>query len=440
MKEAIFLSLRVANSASAILIGFLATFLLVRRLGVDGYASYVIVGAIGIYLSAADIGISRVVYAKLREAFIRGGVAEERAPVAGALRVYTAITIIAVLVFAVTAFATSRVSDASAQTLFFIYVALNFPWILLRYIAWAVEEHVRFDLIDVARRALQICVFLLALTTTDLRIVFALLDLIWLGALILSGWLISRRLCAVAREGCSDSNDDGKSGWWWSIGAFWRRYASMLQGSAAFSLIEFAIYNFPYLFIPILYGKGAPLVAFDLFYKLFRAGVTGNQIASTALLPSQTRAFHEGDVAGVRRWTLCAIALSLIAVSPLILTLAVIGDTVFEFLLSGASVVGTAGLVAVIVAILANSFQNAAGSLLVHAGMVSQGLHISYITLAIMAALGAVTALAGFGFEHFILAYAIAYSLSAAAWTALASRAMRQHFANIPSATTGELP
>lgn len=422
-----YLGLRTANSGATVAAGFLTTFLLVRRLGVDGYSSFVITTAVGIYLSATDAGISRTVYARLREAFLRGEVAEERVRVAGAVLLYAAVTLAALTVFTGVQFATAHPDQATTQSLYFVFVALNLPWMLLRYIGWAVDEHLRFDAIDLVRRLAQIGVFFLALTSLDLRLVFALLDLVWLAGFLGGAAVVARRLGSLL---------PGAAGVRRALAGFWGSYAAMLRFSVVFSLIEFAIYNFPYVLIPLAYGKGAPLVAFDLFYKLFRAGVTGNQIASTTVLPRQTRAFHVGDATGVMRWTRGAIALSVAAVSPLAIGLLLFGPQVLNLLLSGASVIGWTGIAAVVIATYANSFQNAAGSLLVHIGLIRQGVAISYAVLAIMAALALAAALGLFDVERFILAYATAYALGSAAWAVLAARAIERHFAATPRGET----
>lgn len=424
----LYLALRAGNSGATVLAGFLTTFLLVRRLGVDGYAAYVITTAVGIYLSATDAGISRTVYAKLRQAFLGGNLNEERVRVAGALLLYGVVTTVALLIFVAVQFTTGQAADEAAQSLYFFYVALNLPWMLLRYIAWAIDKHVWFDSIDLVRRCAQIAIFFLALTALDLWTVFALLDLVWIVGFAAGLMIVKRRLGSQSQIASARQ----------SIAQFWAGYGTMVRSSAAFSLIEFAIYNFPFFLIPLVYGKGMALVAFDLFYKLFRAGVVGNQIASTTVLPRQTRAFHAHDAAGVRRWTQSAVLLSIVAVSPLALGLLILGHQALHLLLSGASVIGATGIAAVVIAVYSNSFQNAAGSLLIHVGLIRQGVHISYTILAIMALLSVVAGMGLLSVEHFILAYALAYALGSAAWTALAARAIGKHFAVHEPALSGE--
>ena len=207
-----------------------------------------------------------------------------------------------------------------------------------------------------------------------------------------------------------------------AVRRFAGRYAGDARPSLAFSLLEFAIYNFPYLFIPALYGRGAPLVTFDLFYKFFRAGVTANSIASTAFLPRQTQAWHGGDLRAVMRWTLLVLGASLVLVTPLALVLTLGGETLLPILLSGANIVGGLTLAAVVVGLYANALQNTAGSLLMHVGMIREGVGVTYVMVALMAALAIAFWLRPMTVERFILAYAITYALGAAAWAAMTWR------------------
>jgi O-antigen/teichoic acid export membrane protein len=427
MEGWLYVILRAGNSAATVLAGFLTTYVLVRRLGVDGYSNYVVTTAVGIYLSATDAGISRTVYAKLRQAFLAGNTASEAVRIRGAVILYGMITLSAVTIFGIVQSIVAPAGGATSQCLYFIYVALNLSWMLLRYVAWAIDRHLSFDSIDLTRRTVQIAVLLVALLHVDLRIVFLLLDVVWVISFAAGSLVIRRRLHDAMRI------DHPRL----AIAEFWAGYSSLLRSSAVFSLIEFAIYNFPFFLIPEIYGKGAPLVAFDLFYKLFRAGVTGNQIASTSMLPRQTRAFHDGDEARLRYWTLTALLLSLAAVSPLALGLVGFGERGIHLLLSGANVMGAAGITAVVIAIYSNSFQNVAGSLLMHVGLIREGVLISYTILAVMILLSAAAALGLLGLEHFILAYAIAYALGSASWTLMTSRVISRHFNKVPGTTHG---
>lgn len=427
-RSAFYFGLRTLNSAATVASGFLITFLLVRRLGVDEYARFVLATAVGVYLSATDAGISRIIYAKLRAAFIAGRADDEAEGVAGGLVVYAAVTLAAVLAFAAALGLSGQWgrSGLTAQTLYFVFTALNLPWMLIRYLCWAVERHLELDALDVARRFLQIGVLFLALTPVDLRVVFLLLDLIWAAAIAAALALVASviDLRAPLRHA------------WTAVKAFGRRYAGDAKPSLTFSLLEFAIYNFPYLFIPAVYGPGAPLVAFDLFYKFFRTGVTANSIASTAFLPRQTRAYHADDVAGVVRWTGLVLAASVAMITPLALVLIFGGHTLLPLLLSGAKIVGGMTLAAVVIGIVANAFQNTAGSLLMHVGLIREGVAITYVMAALMAALAVAFALRPFTVDVFILAYACAYALGAAAWAAAAWAIIaRRHGAALPPAS-----
>jgi O-antigen/teichoic acid export membrane protein len=211
--------------------------------------------------------------------------------------------------------------------------------------------------------------------------------------------------------------------------ADWRdlfsRNTRQLGAVGLFSGLEFAIYNFPYLLVPLLYGKGWALVAFDVFYKITRFGAAGYLAVNEGLLPAATRAIHEGDAVRIRRHVVVSLALSAVACVAGAVGVTVFGDLVFGLLLHDASRAPHTLRICMAATLLAMMFQACAGVLMINTGKgpvlarVATGMGVAMALLAVVASFG-------LGFERFMVAYTVLFACGSAVYFTLLTRSVRR--------------
>lgn len=407
----LYLLLRLLNTALGLVWGFALMAVMIRTIGVDRYSYYVIIGAIGIYIASVDLGISNVLYARLREAFFKNTVSDLAAPARGSIAVYVAVAIFATLLYAVYLALAAPPAAGSAWALFLFFAATlaNFPWIVLRAVVAAVDGHLHFEAIDFFRRAGQLLCFGLLLLMGDLEATFLLLDLIWLVAYVLL--FRDLRTCGI---GGIDLRPRHMAA---DLRAFVTAFGGMILHSAVFVLSEAFIYNYPYALLPVIYGAGVEIVLFDVFYKFLRAAITANQVASMGLLPQISRWHFAGDRPRLMHTLAAVFGLSLAAMVAMNLILHFGRDHIFAALLRENADLITPTIVAAIAIItIANALQNTAGSYIVNIGKVRLAKSLGLFMVFSFSAATVAAYLTDVGFDGFILIYSLVYLFGALAW------------------------
>src|SRR4029077_7850038 len=96
---------------------------------------------------------------------------------------------------------------------------------------------------------------------------------------------------------------------WGTLSAFWRDNRAELLRSGNYAIAELAIYNFPYLVVPVVFGLGAPTIILDTVFKIFRGATLIYSAGLDPMVPRQTRAFADHDAPTLKKATLIATVL-----------------------------------------------------------------------------------------------------------------------------------
>lgn len=412
--------LRAATAGGALASGFVQTYVFARVLSPEQFSIYIVIASLGVSLWLFDLGVAKVLFVHLREAFLKdrlrpGGEGEKLpAQAAGIASIY-AIVVGAggLLCFLFVAAGTSRGSlEATHEALLFIYTALNLVWFVLRNVSVAGDQYIFFESLDAVRRighiSLIFCLFLpitflsLMLWSNLLWVVLFVLLLARLGRLGLVRWDAGRMAATSA--------------------AFFRRHSSALWSSGRYALGEMYIYTFPSLLVPALHGLGGPTIVFDTVFKVFRGATVVFSAACDLLVPMQTRAFAAGDIPELRRRTLHAFMAGLVPAIGLGLVLAVAGERLFGILLGDAAQVPPVFNYILIVLVFANLVQTVSNFVLVHTGFFRPIGRLATAMALVMTLVAALDALLHLSLVQFAMLYAAAYVLGAVLYIILASR------------------
>jgi O-antigen/teichoic acid export membrane protein len=362
------------------------------------YTQVVFVGSIANYVLAADLGFSAFLYATVRKEFLGGRLAASEEYISTSFSIYISLVLAAIIVLAAIMAADGSISpDEFSLALYFAAVVPGLPWTLYRRLAAALDQLVRFELIEMARRTattLAICSLLLGV---GFRI-FCLVTLaVWFMAYA-AAFLSLRRSGVVLR--------------WKARGfaGFLRRHRGGIGRSGTFTGAEFLLYNGPYLAIPFLFKDPTAIVIYDLFYKVTRFSGLSYNIAIETFLPQQTRAFHANQkhliASSMRR-------VALVCLVPLLLGAAAImigGNWAFSRLLPSPYQVSPVVQYCMVAMLAAGLVHSTAGTLIVAIGRFGAALRIAIVTLLLLALAMAATRLLGLSFDQFLVLYVAAYT------------------------------
>lgn len=398
--------LKAANLALTSAWSFALIFVLVRVLPLADYANVAVVTGLGGYVLAVNLGFSTVVYANLRRNFLEHGPAEERAISIATLVLYAGFAGLAALIFWACVFGLPIGSPGIRLALAVHFTALScaLPWTIVRVSAAAVDRFMAFELIELARRALALVLVIAMLFGLSFLGYAALSLLLWLAAFaatypIMGGLWRGVRL----DEGMRRLRNDIRA----------------IRHTGVFSALETAIYNFPYMFVPFLYGASSAVVAFDTFYKIVRFGASAYLASAEATLPAQTRALHEGDRGRLAGRTAMALGLGALPMIVGILAVTVFGDFTFGHLLKKAGLIPETTRIAMGVMLAAMLIQTISGNLLVNTGKAALLARLSWVIAAGLALFSAAVMIFHLPFSTFILGYAAVYAAGAVAYGAL---------------------
>ena len=389
--------LKAVNLGLVTLYSFVLIYVFARILPVEFYTKVVFVGSVANYVLAADLGFSAFLYASVRREFLSGRLSTSSDDISTSVSIYFVVIVVALLVLTVVLASDGSVSSEELSlALYFAAVVPGLPWTLFRRLTAALDQLLRFELIELARRTaitIAICSLLLGV---DFKVYCLVTLAIW--AMAYASAYVSLRKAGIRlswRPG--------------DFGTFLRQNRGGLGRSGLFTGAEFVLYNGPYLAIPFMFADPTAIVVFDLFYKVTRFSGLSYSVAIDAFLPAQTRAWHANQVGlirpSVRRVALICLAPLLAGAAGILL----LGDYVFGRLLPSPYQV-TPIVRYCMVAMLAGGLVHAtAGGVVIALGRFGAGLRIAACTLALLALAMALTAMLGLSFEEFLVLYVTAY-------------------------------
>jgi len=390
--------LKAVNLGLVTLYSFVLIYVFARILPVTFYTQVVFVGSIANYVLAADLGFSAFLYATVRKEYLAGRLVASQDNISTSFSIYISLVFAAVVVLAAVLAADGSIdAEELSLALYFAAVVPGLPWTLYRRLAAALDQLVRFELIEMARRiatTLAICSLLLGVGFRT----FCLITLaVWFLAYV-AAFLSLRRTGVLLR--------------WKARGfaGFLRRHRGGIGRSGTFTGAEFLLYNGPYLAIPFLFKDATAIVIYDLFYKVTRFSGLSYNIAIETFLPQQTRAFHanQKELIGpsVRR-------VALVCLVPLLLGSAAIllgGTWAFGRLLPSPYQVSPIVQYCMVAMLAAGLVHSTAGTLVVAIGRFGAALRIAIVTLTLLALAMAATRLLGLSFDRFLVLYVAAYA------------------------------
>lgn len=326
----LYLFLKLTNVGLAVVgtIGLMAT--LIRVVGLESYAEYALVVAIGGYVIASDLGMSRILYGRMRTAHLSNDAAQAREAFGTFFSVSTSAFAVLAIAFFALIYGAHLFSDAHRGniSLLFLLVVSNLPSMMMRSALTSVDKYLYYETAEAIRRGL-IVVLLVAVLNGLPFILYLIINLLaWIPWYVFLLVILSRQIDLSPRD-------------IYHPGAL-RRLKHELRSvidSAVFWITDFSVYNLPYFAIPLIDPDPLRIVVFDAFYKVTRFGQMAFQVAADVVLPQQTRAAHAGDGKKIRKGLLVYALLSSVAVVAVFVLVAVFGDVAFKALLGRADIV-----------------------------------------------------------------------------------------------------
>lgn len=409
----LYLGIKYVNVLLTTVWSFFLTFVLVRVLSLSDYAVVAVITGLGGYVLSANLGFSSVVYNRVRASFLSGNYQGSEIALTSLL-IYGAVALAATLIAAVWILG-SKVGSPDirlAVLIHFIGMTCGLPWTIVKASATGLNNHFRFELIEVARRGaaliLVACIYFGLPFTNYAWIILAT----WVIAFLLAMPLISKAW--------SDQEQTVLTGLRHLGGQM-----KLVGSTGLFSALESVIYNFPYLFVPHVWANPVAVVSFDTLYKIDRFGATAYLAAAEAVLPQQTAAVHGRDLKRLMKPTLTALIVGAAPAICGILAVTVFGDLVFGILLGKAELIAQPVRIAMAIMLAAMLFQTVAGTLLLNLGLASDLVKVTWPVIIGMTGLSVAAVIWRFDFSAFFLGYALIFLAGSVAYAVRASLSVR---------------
>ncbi len=399
--------LRVSTAGAALFTGLVQTFVFARVLTPQDFSVYILIATFGVSLWMFDLGAAKILFVRQRARHLAQRQDGLEPVQASAVVLLYGLIVLAGTVICFAAMATwaaVTLWQAAELALFFSFSALNLVWFPLRNVSNAVDEYIYFETLEAIRRIGQIVVMLAMLIGLPLAGFLLLGNLLWVGVLVACIGRLTRIGALAPAFGR----------FWTTLTVFWRDNRAEILRSANCAVGELAIYNFPYLVVPIAFGLGAPTIILDTVFKVFRGATLIYAAGLDPLVPRQTRAFAGREAGTLKKATLTAALLCTLPTLVLCAILLFAGDRLFALLLGHAATVPPNAILILVVLLVANMVQNVASSLLLHTGFFRELARVASILVAAMLGMTAIVLLSGLDIVGFIGGYAAVYVAGAA--------------------------
>lgn len=392
-----FMAVKVVSLGLLSIYSFEIIYVLVRILPLGFYPWMVLLTSVGAYVLAVDLGFSNYVYAIVRRDFLLGEDAGSEAIVAESACIYLLVAIVASAIAAAVIFWVVPTGLRLALTVYFVTIVLPLPWMLIRRAAAAVDLFLEIETIECVRRAV-VCLLAAAMLGGFGLTAFSLASLATWVAAMAGAWFILRRAGFHLRPASLAS-----------LVAFLKSNAEGIWKSGGFGALEFVIYNFPYVAIPLIYHGPQDLVAFDLFVKVSRFGGAAYSIPAEVFTPPQTRAHYRADVEGVARYQRLTWLVGLAPLALASLFLLFLGGPLFDRLLANTHAVDPLVRVAMVAMLACLLLQSSSGGFLLSVGRYDEISRVAILSVTLMACLVLATILIGLSFPIFLMLYVGVY-------------------------------
>ena len=356
-----YLVLRGYTAGATLVLGLLQTFVFARVLSPQRFSLFIFVAAVSYSLYLADGGIVKVLFVNMRRRVLQrrpfGGIANQATVV---IVLYFALSSLATLLCLVVLLARGKDSLGGSVelALFFLFNAVNLPWLALRNISIAIDEFFYFEVLEGARRAFNTVVMLALLLGLPVLAFLLLVNIGWVAAIVAAMVKLRQRRAVGGKLRNSVRH----------LLVFFRCNKSQTLGSAVHAISETYIYNFPYFLVPWIYGLGAPTIVFDTANKVFRGNYLIYSAICDVFVPRHTRAFNDRDAPTLVRAILLAIAMG---AAPLLFVAGLLvfwHQPLFALLLGPAAVMPPEIVPILVVLLTVSLIKMVAYSVLIHCG------------------------------------------------------------------------
>lgn len=407
--------LRGWTAGTALIAGLIQTFVFARVLSPERFSLFILVGAVGVSMWLFDLGLSKILFVRMRKRFLSGKDRRDVAEQANAIALFYALVIGA---FAASCFAVmlarpgETLWGAGEFALFFFFSAFNLAWFVLRNVSVAVDEYIYFETLEACRRLGYMALLLAMLAGLPFAAFVVLINLGWL---VLVGFAARR----LVHRGALTPHVAGLG---MRLRSFFRDNwrSSLRTGTHAAG--EIYIHNVLYLVVPLAAGLGAPTIVVDTALKIFLGTLNLCSAACDLLVPRQTAAYAARDARLLTRTTLTAVALCAIPVLLVAGLLLIDGKGLFALLLGRSATMPAAAVPILLVLLATAAVKSAPNFLLQHTGYFRNIARLSIFNTALMTLAVGAGLLLHADVVGFLALYAATFVVVAALYATLAVR------------------
>ncbi|MGF1454811.1 MAG: hypothetical protein ACFB6R_05460 [Alphaproteobacteria bacterium] len=400
LQQFTYLMLKAGNIALAGAWGFAQVYALVRILDLKDYSIVVITTAVGAYVLATDLGLSAVLYTRVRRAFLEGRMREEANFAVTSLVIYGTIAVLAAIAFygVVTVFSIGSRDLHVGFAAHLLVMALALPWALIRVTMAASDRFLMFESVEFGRRIVIVALpFLMLLGVSYVTFVFMALA-VWIAVFSIFLPLFFRTF------------DLKLTGLKLNFGPFMNARTGQVKWASAYGLQEFFLYNAPYFIVPIISRDPRDLIAFDIFFKITRFGISGHHAINEAMAPVLTRSLHAGNTSSAFRTIGLILLLSFFVAVVGSVTVTQFGDLTFELLLDDEALVPDIVRAAMAGFLVAGAMNMCNASILLFKASYTLLASASLISLTAVAIWAGVIWIFEWGFLPFMVGYTVIYA------------------------------
>ncbi len=407
--------LRGWTAGSALVAGLIQTFVFARVLNPERFSLFILVGAVGVSMWLFDLGLSKILFVRMRKRFLAGENTADVAEQANAIALFYAIAIAAcaAICFAVMLMRPGESAWGAAEfALFFFFSAFNLAWFVLRNVSVAVDEYIFFETLEAFRRLGYMALLLAMLVGLPFAGFVVVINL---------GWLILVSLAArrLVHRGALTPHFFGFGK---RLRGFFREnwQSSLRTGTHAAG--EIYIHNVLYLVVPLAAGLGAPTIVVDTALKIFLGTLNLCSAACDLLVPRQTAAFAARNARLLMRATLTAVTLCAIPVVLVSGLLLIDGRGLFALLLGRSATMPATATPILLVLLVTAAVKSAPNFLLQHTGYFRDIARLSIFNIALMTTAVATGLVLHTDVVGFLALYAGTFVVVAALYVTLAVR------------------
>ncbi len=407
--------LRGWTAGSALVAGLVQTFVFARVLSPEQFSLFILVGAVGVSMWLFDLGLSKILFVRMRKHYLAGestlGVGAQANAVA--LFYALAITVFAAICFAaMLARPGETVWGAAEFALFFFFSAINLAWFVLRNVSVAVDQYIYFETLEALRRVVYIALLLSMLVGLPFSVFVIAINLGWVALFgFVACHLVKREALTPHLRGLASR-----------LREFFHENRRSALRTGTHAAGEIYIHNVLYLAVPIAAGLGAPTIIVDTMLKIFLGTLNLCSAACDLLVPRQTAAFAAHNAHLLWRATLTAVVLC--AVPVLIVSALLLSDAkgLFALLLGHSATMPPAAVPILLVLLATAAVKSAPNFLLQHTGYFRTIARLSIFNAALMTAAVATGLLLHVDVVGFLALYAGTFVVVAALYVTLAVR------------------